>query len=395
VLGIALYAFRAGVEVSQVTNLPEASGLTHFYYALGLFVLGGLDLGTPRGGPLHAQVLLWIAYFGAPAITTSAVAEAVLRIIGSGWLERVGLRGHVVIVGLGRLGTRYVAALHRRDPGSLVVAVDRDVGQASVIAARRRFGVRVVAGDVRVKGLLPTVSLGTAKAVALLTDDDLLNLELAFRIARDHPALPIVAHVTDIGMQRVVAELRRDAPRTNVRVFNAHHVAARQLFEEHLRAHFASTAPRDVVVLAGFGRFGQTILEYLEQHSGKELRRVVIVDRKATVKDRVFREQTQMPAPCEVKAVDGDADDPETWNTVAAAMEEKEPCPVVIVGCDDDHVNIRAAMHLRRRWPAARIFVRCQSESSFTEQLSERYDLTVLAIEAMLDAALADVQPGA
>jgi hypothetical protein len=55
-------------------------------------------------------------------------------------------------------------------------------------------------------------------------------------------------------------------------------------------------------------------------------------------------------------------------------------------------VNIRAAMHLRKRWPDARIFVRCQSESSFTEELSARYALTVLAVEDMLAEALAVVQ---
>ncbi len=394
VFAIAVYAFQLGVDVSDRPGLPGESVLTHVYYALGLFVLGGLDLGTPFGGPLHARALLWIAYFVAPLITTSAVVEAGLRIVGAGWIDRIGLRGHVVVVGMGRLGTRFVAALREREPGRIVVAVDRDVGQASVVAARRRFGVRAIAGDVRVRGLIDTLSLDSAKAVAVLTDDDLLNLELAFRIAREHPALPVVAHVTDIGMQRVVAEVRSEDPRESVRVFNAHRVAARHLYENHLRAHFARTTPRDMVVIAGFGRFGQTILEFLEKQAHGELSRIVVVDRASASKVRMFREQVRTDAPCQTAPVDGDVADPQTWDDVVAALGELDPCPVVVVGCDDDHVNIRAAMHLRKRWPDAQIFVRCQSESSFTEELSVRYGFTVLAVDDMLDEALLEAQKG-
>ena len=59
-----------GVEVSE-RDLTGEGLLGRLYYVLGLFVLGGLDLGTPMGGPAFGRVLLWFAYFGAPLITAS------------------------------------------------------------------------------------------------------------------------------------------------------------------------------------------------------------------------------------------------------------------------------------------------------------------------------------
>src|SRR5262245_50860720 len=73
-----LTAFLLGAEASDRSSIAEAGILTKIYYSLGLFVLGGMDLGTPTGGPLIARVLLWFSYFAAPAVTVSAVIEAVL-----------------------------------------------------------------------------------------------------------------------------------------------------------------------------------------------------------------------------------------------------------------------------------------------------------------------------
>ena len=52
-------------------DLADAGILTRAYYTLGLFFLGGLDLGTPVGGPEAARTVLWLAYFAAPLITGS------------------------------------------------------------------------------------------------------------------------------------------------------------------------------------------------------------------------------------------------------------------------------------------------------------------------------------
>jgi Trk K+ transport system NAD-binding subunit len=388
VLAMALWAFSSGVDVSDRPGLPDMGILTHLYYGVGLFVLGGMDLGTPTGGTLFARSVLWVAYFLAPAITTGAVIEGLLRVIGSRWLERIGLRNHVVVVGMGRVGMSFVEALREREPTKIIVIVDRDLGRANIEQARRRFGARFLPGDIRLKGTLSQLSLQHADAIAFMTDDDLTNLEAGWAVAQTHPTLSVIAHVSDIAMNRAVhAAVEGDGSR-RIRVFNRHRLAARHLYDEHLRKIFAGSEPLDTVVLAGFGRFGQTILEFLEQQAAQEIAKVVVVDRAAGARMRTFRDQVKTSVSCHVELIDGDVSDPEVWDTVAQKLSELAIPPVIVLGCDDDRVNLRGAMYLRPRWPGAQLFVRCQHESAFTEELSRQHEFTVLAIDQVLEQAL-------
>ena len=73
----AMVGFQMGVAVTDRPGLPEASLVTHIYYSLSLFVMGGVDLGMPVGGPLLGRYLLWLAYFAAPVLAASTVLEVI------------------------------------------------------------------------------------------------------------------------------------------------------------------------------------------------------------------------------------------------------------------------------------------------------------------------------
>ena len=88
VFACALVAFEVGVGTSERAAIPQAGVLTHLYYGVGLFVLGGMDLGMPTGGPVYGRVLLWVAYFLGPIVTTTAVAEGFLRMVRPEYLRR-------------------------------------------------------------------------------------------------------------------------------------------------------------------------------------------------------------------------------------------------------------------------------------------------------------------
>ncbi len=386
---LALYAFQSGVGTSDRASIATADLLTHTYYALGLFVLGGLDLGIPIGGPVGARAVLWIAYFAAPLITTSAVVEGALRLLSPEWLRRRGLRDHVVVVGAGRLGMLFLETLRERQPTRRVLVVDRDGARPSIAQAIHQFGARFQLGDVRTTVTLDALVLERAHAVVLLTDDDLVNLEAAWRIAARAPGTRVIAHVADIGMRRTVGRVE-DAIAERVHIFNAHRIAAERLYEEHLDHHFEHTAAQDVVVLAGFGRFGQTILEYLQREAGGEVQRAIVVDAAAERLVRLFRAQVPGFERCDLVTVEGDLDDPRTWSRAEDATRDAGVEPVYVVGTDDDQLNLRTAIALRTLHPKARIFVRCVYESAFTAQLARRLELEVLAVEGMLRQALSE-----
>ena len=78
---LAWSGLASGVLLTERPGVSSSDWLTKAYYSLGLFVVGGLDLGTPDGGPLWGRIALWIAYFGSPLLMASAVIEAVLRVV--------------------------------------------------------------------------------------------------------------------------------------------------------------------------------------------------------------------------------------------------------------------------------------------------------------------------
>jgi Trk K+ transport system NAD-binding subunit len=392
VFALGLVAFQLGVGATDRPHIPDASFLVHVYYALGLFVLGGMDLGTPLGGSGFGRALLWTAYFLAPIVTTGAVLETAFRLVGRTTFERRRLRDHFVVAGLGKLGIDFMTALRSWAPKQTLVAVSRDAEKAAGNHVRRHFGARAFAADIKHKSAFHPLSLERARGVALLTDDDLLNLEVAFRLAHQHPQLNVIAHVSDIALERAVNELEPSAVHQRVHLFNAHRIAAEHLYEHYLSSYFRETAAKDVVVVAGFGRFGQSIVEFLEGEAGTELAGVIITDRSARTSLRTFQAQVRVERAVPRAAIDGDLLDPETWNAIGRELESLKAPPVFVIGCDDDRVNLRSAMYARRRWPEARIFVRCQNASSFTDSLGSRCDFTTLSIDAVVTEALKAAQ---
>lgn len=173
VFALTLVAFEAGVGVSERSGVAEDGLATHVYYAIGLFVLGGMDLGTPEGGPVWARGMLWVAYFLGPVITTTAVVEGFLAAVHPRWLATFRLRRHVVVVGGRHLSQLYLDAILEADPDRQVVVIDLDPVQGP---ARLRQ-VEYVRGDILHPASRATLRLDRAHGLVLTTPSDLRNLE--------------------------------------------------------------------------------------------------------------------------------------------------------------------------------------------------------------------------
>lgn len=389
--GLALYAFRSGVVVSDRPEVLGAGILTHVYYSLGLFVLGGLDLGVPTDGPAGARAVLWLAYFLAPLVTAGVLVEGALRLLRPGWIQRQTLRDHIIVVGVGRLGELFLESLYAVEKNPRVLLVDTQESQRLLAKARTQYGAPYVCADIRNASTLDLLALDRAKGVALLTGDDLVNLEAAWAVLEAEPEMSIVAHIDDMRMKREMDRLMGDTEGQRIQAFNMHHMAAERLYEQHLAPRFQKTAALDAVVLVGFGRFGQTMLEHLRSEASDELERVVVVDRTAKNAVAAFNMQTQETT-FPVDVVDGDAEDPTVWDQLDALLKDVAHPPVFIFGTDSDSLNFRLAMLLRKRSRSLEIFVRCFHESRFSAQISEHYRIHVMALEQMMHEALEEQQ---
>jgi voltage-gated potassium channel Kch len=355
VFACGFLAFSLGAEVSDRPYVATAHWITKLYYTLGLFVLGGLDLGVPSGGPTTARVLLWISYFSAPAITASALVEAAVRVAGQGhwWLLR--LRNHVVVAGAGRLGMTYLEWLRARNPSCRLVVVDAGGPTSQLDVAREALNALTVAGDISSDAVLANLRVEHAERVLLLTDNDFANLDAAAKILDAHPNLSgrIVAHVSDLELLRALTGTRLAE---QIETFNTHEIAATHLVTSSLVKHFDSTERVDSVVIAGFGRFGQSLLLALDQHAPGRFDLVIIADTRARRRVREFEDEHGSSSDRARQILDGDVSDPELWDQVFAALGNRNP--VIVVGTGDDRANVRAALSLAADKKGSKIVAR-------------------------------------
>jgi Trk K+ transport system NAD-binding subunit len=120
-------------------------------------------------------VLLATTFFAL--MTNMLVSLRIEEALGNRRVKQ--LAGHVVVVGLGSVGVRVVERLAAT--GTDVVVIERN--ENSPYAAQvRDSGVPVIFADATLPQTLHRVQLSAARAVAVLTSDDLVNLETGLAI---------------------------------------------------------------------------------------------------------------------------------------------------------------------------------------------------------------------
>ncbi|MFJ5921238.1 NAD-binding protein [Kitasatospora sp. NPDC092948] len=126
-----------------------------------------------------------------------------------------GLTDHVVLVGLGRLGSRVLEQLWDLDVP--VVCVEADPAAVGVARARA-FGVPVVIGDATQDGVLEAAKVDRAQALLALSSDDSTNFEVALAGRETAPELRTVLRLFDDDFaENVYLTLRDSYPEAQTR----------------------------------------------------------------------------------------------------------------------------------------------------------------------------------
>lgn len=145
---------------------------------------------------------LFVAVFFA-MLTNMIVSRRLEESLGR---QRItGLSGHVIVIGLGTVGTRVIQRLVTA--GRDVVAVDKDEHNRR-LGPVRALGVPVIIADATLPQTLEAASLPHAAAVAVVTSDDLANLETGLAV-RDQlgerwKQVPVVLRMFDSPFARSV-----------------------------------------------------------------------------------------------------------------------------------------------------------------------------------------------
>ena len=206
------------------------------YATFGLFTFASNRIGYPQD--LVARVL----YFAAPSIAASAILGGFVRLLeerGSLWLG--AFQGHVVIGGLGNLGTTLARHLERHRHS--VIAIERRGDAPSVLDLRAAGGAVVLVGDMTAAGVLRRARCQHAARVFFVSQSDVANLDAAFQVRRiagvDGIKRPpvIFAHVYDAALGDALEGQLHERHPHDARIvpFNSYRFAAKALIGDLLR----------------------------------------------------------------------------------------------------------------------------------------------------------------
>ncbi|KUO16948.1 NAD-binding protein [Streptomyces dysideae] len=221
--GLVGCVIALAVALSVVTH----NDLLHATYLtlLDLFAINDPATGLSTGRQI-LQLLSGLVGLLLLPVLLAAVLEALGTFRTASALRKPprGLGGHVVLLGLGKIGTRVLTRL--RELHIPVVCVESDP-EARGLATARRLRVPVVLGDVTQEGVLEAAKIHRAHALLAVTSADTTNLEAALYARSVRPDLRVVLRLYDDDFATAVYRTLRAAhPHASTRSRSVSHLAA-------------------------------------------------------------------------------------------------------------------------------------------------------------------------
>ncbi|MFF4487675.1 NAD-binding protein [Streptomyces sp. NPDC001544] len=211
------------VALSVVTGIHPVSA---FYLTLlDMFAIDDPAIGQSLGRQI-LQLLSGLVGLLLLPVLLAAVLEALGTFRTASALRKPprGLGGHVVLLGLGKIGTRVLTRL--RELHIPVVCVESDP-EARGLAVARRLRVPVVLGDVTQEGVLEAAKIHRAHALMAVTSADTTNLEAVLYARSVRPDLRVVLRLYDDDFATAVYRTLRAAhPHAQTRSRSVTHLAA-------------------------------------------------------------------------------------------------------------------------------------------------------------------------
>jgi hypothetical protein len=139
------------------------------------------------------------------AITIALIADRMVKRNAEIALgrRRYRLRGHVIVCGLGRLGSQVVEELLRS--GEQVLVIEEKPGNRFLETVRAR-GARVLIGDASLPKNLSDAGVSNALALISVISDDLKNLEIGLNARSLRPDLCLILRIFDTGIAERMRE---------------------------------------------------------------------------------------------------------------------------------------------------------------------------------------------
>jgi Trk K+ transport system NAD-binding subunit len=122
-------------------------------------------------------------------VTDFFIGRRLDQLLGLGKLKKTS--GHIIVAGLGRIGSRVATMLHKN--GFKVVGIESNVETEYVQSLQGQ--IPIVAGDAQQAEILSKARVRKACAIAAVTDDDLRNTNIILQGKRLNGALRTIARI--------------------------------------------------------------------------------------------------------------------------------------------------------------------------------------------------------
>lgn len=180
-IGIATLAVLGVIVVfgSLLAHPEEGVTVWQAFYVAMVTTISGADPDPGKAASEQImQVVLNLAGLALIPLITAAVVDGMVnaRLALDDGRLRSPREGHVVVIGLGNVGTRVMAQLH--DLGIEVVVIDKDP-DARGAALARRLHIPLIVGDGAREENLEAASVATCQALVVVSTDDVTNLQAA------------------------------------------------------------------------------------------------------------------------------------------------------------------------------------------------------------------------
>ncbi len=211
-LGISLVMLLGSTLLLRLAHRPHLGWMDALSFATETLTTVGYGDFNFIGQPLWLRlwgIVMMLSGIALISVNVAFIADVLLsrRLSQAADRQRVShLHGHVVVVGLGAFGVRVASLL--KDSGHAVTVIERREDNRYLSSAEH-LKIPVIIGDATLPTTLASARVERARAVAVLTEDDMVNIETGLVLRQmtgsaPGPRIPIVLRIYDKALGNAV-----------------------------------------------------------------------------------------------------------------------------------------------------------------------------------------------
>ena len=187
---------------------------------------------------------------------------------------------------------------------------------------------------------------------------------------------------------RVMRAMSATETMCSINSFNIYQLAARYLVEKEIEPVLDAGPAKTVIVLAGFGRFGQSILERLQELALDRIESVAVLADDAERRLLVTKEQVSLSADLKIYSLQGDISHPQVWSDLNAVAPIESTKALYIMATNRGEDNLRTALWLRKQNEKAVVVARTDDALSFAQEVGVHDRIAVVSVDELAGSAL-------